>query len=74
MNLRIHLFIGQLLWLVAVSQSKTIQGIPGYGRNLIIKAIPEVEGIQSNLYEVYMEPYLYVSMVKNYFVFVILVV
>ncbi|KAJ0180296.1 hypothetical protein K1T71_003700 [Dendrolimus kikuchii] len=59
MYLRVHFFIGQLLWLVAVLQGKTIQGIPGYGRNLIIKTIPEVEGIQSNLYEIYMEPYLY---------------
>lgn len=59
MNLRLYLFVSQLLYLAAVLQGKTIQGIPGYGRNLIIKTIPEVEGIQSNLYEVYMEPYLY---------------
>lgn len=61
MNLRFHIFCGQLLWLVSVLKGKSLQGVPGYGRNLIIKALPAVEDYQSNVYEVYMEPYLYVS-------------
>ncbi|CAH0718781.1 unnamed protein product, partial [Brenthis ino] len=59
MNLRLHIFFCQLLWLVAVLNGKSFQGVPGYGRNLIIKAIPEVEDYQSNIYEIFMEPYLY---------------
>lgn len=61
MNLRLYIFCGQLLWLVSVLKGKALQGVPGYGRNLIIKALPAVEDYQSNIYEVYMEPYLYVS-------------
>lgn len=61
MNLRLHIFCGQLLWLVSVLKGKALQGVPGYGRNLIIKALPAVEDYQSNVYEVYMQPYLYVS-------------
>ncbi|KOB77698.1 putative copper-zinc superoxide dismutase [Operophtera brumata] len=59
MNLRFHIFCGLLLWLVSALKGKTLQGVPGYGRNLIIKALPAVEDYQSNVYEVYMEPYLY---------------
>ncbi|XP_053625899.1 superoxide dismutase [Cu-Zn]-like isoform X2 [Plodia interpunctella] len=59
MNLRLHVFFGQLLWLVAVLNGKTLQGVPGYGRNLIIKTLPAIEDYQSNVYEVFMEPYLY---------------
>lgn len=61
MNLRLWLFCGQLLWLVAVLNGKALQGVPGYGRNLVIKALPAIEDYQSNIYEVFMEPYLYVS-------------
>lgn len=61
MNLRLHVFFGQFLWLLAALNGKALQGIPGYGRNLIIKALPAVEDYQSNVYEVFMEPYLYVS-------------
>ncbi|KAG6460545.1 hypothetical protein O3G_MSEX012051 [Manduca sexta] len=59
MNLRCHVFLCQLLWLVAVLKGKTLQGVPGYGRNLLIKTVPGIEDYQSNLYEVFMEPYLY---------------
>ncbi|XP_062526713.1 superoxide dismutase [Cu-Zn]-like [Bombyx mori] len=59
MNLRGYLLFGQFLWLVAVLNGKTLQGIPGYGRNLIIKSLPAIEDYQSPVYEVYMEPYLY---------------
>ncbi|XP_052737847.1 superoxide dismutase [Cu-Zn]-like [Bicyclus anynana] len=59
MNLRLHIFFGQLLWLISVLNGKSFQGIPGYGRNLVIKAIPAVEDYQSDLYEVFMEPYFY---------------
>ncbi|KAL4714104.1 hypothetical protein ACJJTC_008458 [Scirpophaga incertulas] len=59
MNLRLYVFCGQLFWLVAVLNGKSFQGIPGYGRNLIIKALPAIEDYQSNVYEVFMEPYLY---------------
>ncbi|KAI8435328.1 hypothetical protein MSG28_003653 [Choristoneura fumiferana] len=59
MNLRLHVFFGQFLWLIAVLNGKTFQGIPGYGRNLVIKTLPAIEDYQSNVYEVYMEPYLY---------------
>ncbi|XP_059061721.1 uncharacterized protein LOC131854613 [Achroia grisella] len=59
MNLRFHVFFGQLLWVVAVLNGKTLQGVPGYGRNLIIKTLPAIQDYQSNIYEVYMEPYLY---------------
>ncbi|CAF4844005.1 unnamed protein product [Pieris macdunnoughi] len=59
MNLRLHVFFGQLLWIVSVLNGKTVEGIPGYGRNLIIKALPAIEDFQSNVYEVFMEPYLY---------------
>lgn len=65
MNLRIHIFFGQFLWLLAVLNGKNLQGIPGYGRNLVIKALPPIEDYQSNVYEVYMEPYLYVSIIKT---------
>lgn len=66
MNLRLHIFFCQVLWLAAVLNGKSFQGVPGYGRNLLIKAIPEVEDYQSNIYEVFMEPYLYVS---RYFIY-----
>ncbi|CAH3887337.1 unnamed protein product [Pieris brassicae] len=59
MNLRLHVFFGQLLWIVSVLNGKTVEGIPGYGRNLIIKSLPAIEDFQSNVYEVIMEPYLY---------------
>uniref|UniRef100_A0A2H1VIW0 superoxide dismutase n=1 Tax=Spodoptera frugiperda TaxID=7108 RepID=A0A2H1VIW0_SPOFR len=59
MNLRLHVFFGQFLWLLAALNGKTIQGIPGYGRNLLIKTLPAIEDYQSNIYEVFMEPYLY---------------
>ncbi|XP_045485086.1 superoxide dismutase [Cu-Zn] isoform X2 [Pieris rapae] len=59
MNLRFHVFFGQLLWIISVLNGKTVEGIPGYGRNLIIKALPAIEDYQSNVYEVIMEPYLY---------------
>ncbi|OWR50110.1 putative copper-zinc superoxide dismutase [Danaus plexippus plexippus] len=59
MNLRLHIFLSQFLWLVSVLKGKSLQGIPGYGRNLLIKTIPAVEDYQSNVYEVFMEPYLY---------------
>ncbi|CAG9585788.1 unnamed protein product [Danaus chrysippus] len=59
MNLRLHVFFSQFLWLVSVLKGKSLQGIPGYGRNLLIKTIPAVEDYQSNVYEVFMEPYLY---------------
>lgn len=61
MNLRLHVFCGQLLWLVATLNGKSFQGVPSYGRNLIVKALPAIEDYQSNVYEVFMEPYLYVS-------------
>lgn len=70
MNLRLHVFFGQFLWLIAVLNGKTFQGIPGYGRNLVIKTLPAIEDYQSNVYEVYMEPYLYVSV--NYKAFLLL--
>ncbi|XP_034840146.1 superoxide dismutase [Cu-Zn]-like [Maniola hyperantus] len=59
MNLRLHIFFGQFVWLISVLNGKSLQGIPGYGRNLVIKTIPAVEDYQSALYEVFMEPYLY---------------
>ncbi|CAB3234674.1 unnamed protein product [Arctia plantaginis] len=59
MNLRLHIFFGQFLWLVAVLNGKSIQGIPGFGRNLLIKTLPEIPDYQSSVYEVFMEPYLY---------------
>ncbi|KAL0841768.1 hypothetical protein ABMA28_014032 [Loxostege sticticalis] len=59
MNLRLHVFFGQFLWLVAALNGKSFQGVPGYGRNLIVKALPAIEDYQSNVYEVFMEPYLY---------------
>ncbi|XP_026501430.2 superoxide dismutase [Cu-Zn]-like [Vanessa tameamea] len=59
MHLRLHIFFGQFLWLVSVLNGKSFQGVPGYGRNLLIKAIPPIEDYQSNIYEVFMEPYLY---------------
>ncbi|KAJ2952526.1 hypothetical protein O0L34_g6844 [Tuta absoluta] len=58
MNLRLLVFFCQLLWIFAVN-GKSFQGVPGYGRNLIIKTLPAVEDYQSNVYEVFMEPYLY---------------
>lgn len=61
MNLRLHVFFGQFLWLLAVLNGNGLQGIPGYGRNLIIKSLPAIEDYQSNVYEIIMEPYLYVS-------------
>ncbi|XP_026329723.1 superoxide dismutase [Cu-Zn]-like isoform X1 [Hyposmocoma kahamanoa] len=61
MNLRLHVFFGQLLWLFASLSGKSFQGVPGYGRNLIIKTLPAIEDYQSNVYEVFMEPYLYDS-------------
>lgn len=69
MNLRLHVFFGQFLWLLAALNGKTIQGIPGYGRNLLIKTLPAIEDYQSNIYEVFMEPYLYVS---NYVICMVL--
>lgn len=68
MNLRLHIFIYQLLWLTAFLNGKSFQGVPGYGRNLLIKAIPEVEDYQSNIYEVFMEPYLYVSIYLTFLI------
>lgn len=65
MNLRLHVFFGQLLWLFATLSGKSFQGVPGYGRNLIIKTLPAIEDYQSNVYEVFMEPYLYVSNLYN---------
>lgn len=65
MNLRLHVFFGQLLWLFATLNGKSFQGVPGYGRNLIIKTIPAIEDYQSNVYEVFMEPFLYVSNLCN---------
>ncbi|VVC96202.1 superoxide dismutase [Cu-Zn]-like [Leptidea sinapis] len=59
MNLRLHVFFGQLLWLITFLSGKNLQSVPGYGRNLIIKALPAIEDYQSNVYEVFMEPYLY---------------
>ncbi|XP_047528104.1 superoxide dismutase [Cu-Zn]-like [Vanessa atalanta] len=59
MHLRLYIFFGQFLWLVSVLNGKSFQGVPGYGRNLLIKAIPAIEDYQSNIYEVFMEPYLY---------------
>ncbi|XP_061711896.1 superoxide dismutase [Cu-Zn]-like [Cydia pomonella] len=59
MNLRLHVFFGQFVWLIAALNGKTLQGVPGYGRNLVIKALPAIEDYQSNVYEVFMEPYLY---------------
>ncbi|XP_049866834.1 superoxide dismutase [Cu-Zn]-like isoform X1 [Pectinophora gossypiella] len=59
MNLRLHVFFCQFIWLIAVLNGKSFQGVPGYGRNLIIKALPAIEDYQSNVYEVFMEPYLY---------------
>lgn len=59
MNLRLHVFFSQFLLLLASLNGKTLQGIPGYGRNLIIKTLPAIEDYQSNIYEVFMEPYLY---------------
>lgn len=41
--------------------AKAFQDIPGFGRNLIIRNLPPIPEFQSNLYEVYMEPFLYVS-------------
>lgn len=64
MNLRLHVFFCQLLWLFATLNGKSFQGVPGYGRNLIIKALPAVQDYQSNVYEVFMEPYLFVSIFK----------
>ncbi|XP_038215807.1 superoxide dismutase [Cu-Zn]-like [Zerene cesonia] len=59
MNLRLHAFMCQMLWIFTVLNSKAVTGAPGYGRNLIIKALPPIEDYQSNVYEVIMEPYLY---------------
>ncbi|CAH0406673.1 unnamed protein product [Chilo suppressalis] len=59
MHLRLQVFFGQLLWLVALLNGKTFEGIPGFGRNLLIKALPAIDDYQSNIYEVIMEPYLY---------------
>ncbi|XP_014367980.2 superoxide dismutase [Cu-Zn] [Papilio machaon] len=59
MTLRLHIFLIQILCLVAVLNAKTIHGIPGYGRNLVVKSLPAIEDLQSNVYEVFMEPFLY---------------
>ncbi|XP_068629814.1 superoxide dismutase [Cu-Zn]-like [Battus philenor] len=59
MNLHLRLFLFQFLCIIAVLNGKTVHGIPGYGRNLIIKSLPAIEDYQSNVYEVFMEPYLY---------------
>lgn len=67
MHLRLHIFFGQLLWLVAVLNGKSFHGEPGYGRNLVVKSYPAVEDYQSNIYEVFMEPYYYVSNFRNQF-------
>lgn len=49
--------------------AKAFQDIPGFGRNLIIRNLPAIPDFQSNLYEVYMEPFLYVSILLLLFFF-----
>lgn len=49
--------------------AKAFQDIPGFGRNLIIRNLPPIPELQSNLYEVYMEPFLYVSSIIILFIF-----
>ncbi|KAF7286357.1 superoxide dismutase [Cu-Zn]-like [Rhynchophorus ferrugineus] len=39
------------------SEKNTIIGIPGEGRHLAIKAYPAIENYQSDVYEVFVEPY-----------------
>lgn len=43
------------------TMARTYEGIPGFGRNLIVRSLPPVPDYQSNLYEVFMEPLFYVS-------------
>lgn len=45
----------------SVQSDQLYQTPPLRNRPLIVKALPAVENYQSNLYEVYMEPYTYVS-------------
>lgn len=59
MHFRLFAFLAQFLWLTSVLNGKAFQGVPGYGRNLLIKTLPAVDNYQSNVYEVFMEPYLY---------------
>lgn len=47
-------------FLVCQAGGRTFEGIPGFGRNLIVRSLPPVPDFQSNLYEVYMEPLLFV--------------
>lgn len=49
-----------VLVLVCQAGGRTFEGIPGFGRNLIVRSFPPVPDFQSNLYEVYMEPLLFV--------------
>ncbi|GBP84358.1 hypothetical protein EVAR_87509_1 [Eumeta japonica] len=58
MHLRFYVFSCQLLWLVSILNGKTYYGVVGNGRNLLVKSLPAIEDRQSNIYEVFMEPYL----------------
>lgn len=52
--------------LPAVGVESSLYQIPSLGqRPLIVKSYPAVENYQSDLYEVYMEPYTYVSISIN---------
>ncbi|XP_018335681.1 superoxide dismutase [Cu-Zn]-like isoform X2 [Agrilus planipennis] len=59
-----------VLWLLSIISSvpffakgdvetSTFYGVQGTGHPLIIKSFPAIDNIQSELYEVYMEPYTY---------------
>lgn len=50
--------------LQTVGVQNALQNVPANGRPLIIKSFPAIENYQSDLYEVYAQPYSYVSGVK----------
>ncbi|XP_077293191.1 superoxide dismutase [Cu-Zn]-like isoform X2 [Arctopsyche grandis] len=57
-NIFLKLFIAGLLTICSAN-ARTFEGIPGFGRNLIVRSLPPIPDFQSNLYEVYMEPLLF---------------
>lgn len=54
--------------LESIAIKKSLYDVPGLGnRPLIIKAYPSIENYQSDLYEVYADPYIFVSIICNNF-------
>lgn len=50
-----------------IADKNAIIGVPGDGKLLAIKAYPAIANYQSDLYEVYHEPYYFVSRIIYYF-------